>query len=295
MKNEILHLEQFSTSLTAAERSAVTIKGYISDVELFVRWYEATIGEFVAPNQITYEAVRDYKQHLLDQQAKPNTINRRLASLASYTHWAIDRGLMTVRRNPVLDVKSVPGAGHPRRWLDRNERAVLLNSIEKIVAESIRRFPRLQHAHQRDATAVILLLNTGLHVHEIIALKLGDVTLSPDGGTVTVRDGKRAKPRTISLNEEARHALQQYLATRPAVEDDALFIGIHAEGINQKTIQRAINRFAEPVGLYHVTPLTCRHTFAKTLVDQGVPLEQVAALLGNTKITTIQLYATPDP
>jgi len=36
-----------------------------------------------------------------------------------------------------------------------------------------------------------------------------------------------------------------------------------------------------------------RHTFAKNLVDSGVGLERVAALLGHASLNTTRVYVTP--
>ena len=42
-----------------------------------------------------------------------------------------------------------------------------------------------------------------------------------------------------------------------------------------------------------ITPHTCRHTFAKSLMDGGVSLEKVATLLGHESLDTTRLYVTP--
>ena len=38
----------------------------------------------------------------------------------------------------------------------------------------------------------------------------------------------------------------------------------------------------------------CGHTFAKNLINTGVGLEKVAALLGHASMNTTRLYVTPD-
>ncbi len=37
----------------------------------------------------------------------------------------------------------------------------------------------------------------------------------------------------------------------------------------------------------------CRHTFSKNLIDSGVSLEKVAALLGHARLETTMIYITP--
>ena len=52
-------------------------------------------------------------------------------------------------------------------------------------------------------------------------------------------------------------------------------------------------RFARPAGLEEVTPHTLQRTFAKSLIDNGVRLEMVAALLGHESLNTTRIYTTP--
>ncbi|MBC8333508.1 MAG: site-specific integrase [Anaerolineae bacterium] len=42
-----------------------------------------------------------------------------------------------------------------------------------------------------------------------------------------------------------------------------------------------------------VTPHTLRHTFAKSLIDEGVSLEKVAKLLGHSNLNATRVYVTP--
>ena len=58
-------------------------------------------------------------------------------------------------------------------------------------------------------------------------------------------------------------------------------------------MQCAVSRLAELAGLQEVTPHTCRHSFAKSLIDSGVTLEKVATLLGHESLDTTRLYVTP--
>jgi len=145
----------------------------------------------------------------------------------------------------------------------------------------------------RDAAIVKLILFAGLRVGEIIELRLSDVVLDERKGSVIVREGKGTKRREIPLNVKARKVLLDYLGMRPDVEINDLFIGQRNEGVQSKTIQRAVQRFAKRAGLRNVTPHTLRHSFAKALIDADVSLEKVAMLLGHSNLNTTRLYTTP--
>jgi site-specific recombinase XerD len=132
-----------------------------------------------------------------------------------------------------------------------------------------------------------------MRVGEIVQLRLSDVTLDERKGTVVIREGKGTKRREIPLNSRVRKALLEYMQVRPDGERAELFLGQREEGIQSKTVQRAVLRFARETGLENVTPHVLRHSFAKALIDSGVTLEKVATLLGHSNLNTTRIYTTP--
>ena len=281
---DLLHLDDYQAYLLTEDRSPVTITGYLGDVRLFDHWYEDHYGEPLTPETLTNEAVRGYKQYLLDQPAKPKTINRRLAALASYAHWLEQAGYVMNTRNPVQGVKAVKETTLAPKWLDKKQRAALLRAIDKEVEDAMRRYPRLRLMYLRDAAIVKLILYAGLRVGEIVQLNMTDIILDERKGTVIVREGKGTKRREVPLTAKARKALLAYLQMRPDVESEDLFLGQRNDGVQSKTIQRAVQRFAKKAGVEKATPHTLRHSFAKALIDAGVSLEKVATLLGHSNL-----------
>ncbi len=290
---DTLHLDEFQAYMLTEDRSPVTITGYTGDVRLFAKWYEEYHGEALTPDALTNEAVRSYKQHLLNQAAKPKTINRRLAALAAYAHWLEQAGYVRNLRNPVQGVKAVKETALAPRWLDRKQRAALLRAVDKEVEDAVHRYPRLRLMYLRDAAIVKLLLFAGLRVGEIIQLRMSDIALDERKGSVVVREGKGTKRREVPLNIKVRKALLDYLRVRPDVDSDFLLIGQRNEAIKGKTVQRSVTRFTKHIGLRDVTPHTLRHTFAKSLIDSGVSLDRVATLLGHSNLNTTRIYTSP--
>lgn len=281
---DALHLDEFQVYLLAEDRSPVTLAGYLGDVRLFAQWYKNHNKDSLTPEGLTNDAVRGYKQYLLDQTAKPKTINRRLAALAAYAHWLEQAGYVKNARNPVQGVKAVREAEQAPKWLDKKQRAALLRAVDKEVEDAIHRYPRLRLLYIRDAAIVKLILYSGLRVGEIIQLRLSDFVLDERKGSVIVREGKGTKRREVPLNNKARKAILDYLQVRPEIESKYLFLGQRNEGIKSKTVQRSVTCFTGPIGLKEVTPHTLRHTFAKSLIDSSVSLDKVATLLGHNNL-----------
>lgn len=288
-------LKEFQDHLQEQDRSALTVRGYLIDIGQFQHWFKQTNSEEFSLAAVTPTDVREYRQYMLTvERRKANTINRRLAALSSLMKWAREKGL--VENDPTENVRAVPQTAHGPHYLDKKEQYALQRAIEKDLQLSRMRYPKRWVSRQRDASFVIFLLNTGLRLNEALTLELGDLQLAERKGQVLVRQGKGGRERSVPLNVDARKALQSWLTVRPergnrvwiAVEDE------QSEGLSSRAIQRVLIRIGQDAGLEHLTPHVCRHTFAKNLVDSGVGLEKVAALLGHSSLNTTRIYITPN-
>lgn len=274
-------LDSFASHLRSRDRAERTVQGYLDDLRAFVRWYEQSNGETFLPGHLTPTDVREYRQWLVSRQAAPASVNRRLAALRAYVHWL---------RGETLDVRGLEAQKLAPRWLDRREQSALLRESERALNAASTDAARTQAL--RDRAILLLLLNSGLRISELCALRLSDVELAERKGKVIVRAGKGAKQREIPLNQPARQALRAWLEVRPAT-DEALFLGKRGEALTPAGVHRRLADLARRAGVEDLSPHTLRHTFAKNLIDAGVGLERVAALLGHANLNTTRIYVAP--
>ncbi len=277
-----------------------TRSGYLADLRHFAAWSESRTGEAPAPDNLTAADLREYRQFLLTvQKARPATINRRIVALRAWMRWAQRRGLRA--DNPACALRRLKQNHTEKvRWLDKRQQAALLQAVERDVQMARSRYPVRQVTRQRDAAMLMAFLYTGLRVSELTALRMDDLTLEPHRGELLVRAGKGSKQRRVPLNAAARQALREWLDVRPDTGGEYLFPplehNLRDKRLTSRTVQRVVRRFGEQASIPDVTPNILRHTFAKNLVDAGVSLKDVAALLGHSdlNITRIHVYITPD-
>ena len=288
-------IEHFTDWLLAQDRSPVTARNYRSDLIIFNRWFEQTNGTPLTPELLTPTDVREYRQYLLAvERRKASTINRRLAALSAYSTWAQEQGLLDY--NPTESVRAVGVQARAPRWLDRQAQAALLRELELLRNAS--RTPAANFRSRRNQAIVLFLLNTGLRIGELCALTLDDLSINARKGHVLVRQGKGSKQRTVPLNLRIRQVLEIWLTSRQAwlerleIDSEHLFIGHQDCSLQPRSIQKMISNVGERIGL-ELTPHVLRHTFGKNLINAGVSLEKVAALLGHSNLNTTRLYVTP--
>lgn len=280
-------IEKYRLHLVKHDRSEKTIHGYITDLVQFQKW----LG--VRPlSKITEVDVRAYRDHMLNESNSPNTINRRIASIASFGNWGSTQGGV-FKSNPAQYIKPVKSVELAPRWLDEEQKKKLLKAVENDLREAKERYPRLWVLRKRDAVIIHILLLTGLRVDELCSLKLTDLSLSERKGTLLVRHGKGGKQRIVNLHIEARKQLSEWLEVRPQVESDGLFVGQTGEGIRPRIVQRVVERYADLADLKDVTPHSLRHTYARNLLDSGSKLQEVAMLMGHSSLDSTARYVQP--
>lgn len=161
----------------------------------------------------------------------------------------------------------------------------------------------------------LLLLSTGLRLGEALALRWDDagmgvaVTVSGtlrrlDGQAVVTPPKTPAARRTVLLPPPAIEALKRQQAQQAAWRTEARegwhdwqdsgFVFTSAEGkpLWASTVQHALKRECERLGLPPVTPHGLRHLHASLLLHEGVPVPAVSARLGHANPqVTMSIYA----
>jgi len=97
--------------------------------------------------------------------------------------------------------------------------------------------------------------------------------------------GKGNKTRRVPLNGEARKALKTWL--EESRDEQGSVFALTPSGAYRRLVELGRRAGVE------VHPHTLRHTLAKNLVDAGVGLHEVAALLGHSSLNTTRVYVTP--
>jgi integrase/recombinase XerC len=281
--------EPFRAHLVSLGRSDRTVAGYLIDIKTFASWFEQTNGYPLAPDNLTPTDVREYRQFLLNvQKAKASTINRQLAVLRAYGFWAKSSG--SVLYNPVEGIKSIAQQKHAPKWLDRREQAALQREAERRI--QVAKTEPAKRQAIRDHCILIVLLNTGLRVSELINLEMMDIILTDRKGELRVRAGKGEKQRVLPLNNSVRKSLKAWFDVRPETDLQNVFI-TQRGAIKARAVQSLLEDLGKSARISKMTPHMARHSFAKNLVNSGVSLEKVAMLLGHSSLDTTMVYTTP--
>lgn len=138
----------------------------------------------------------------------------------------------------------------------------------------------------RDRAIICFLKATGCRISEVTQLNIEDVDLVNLECTVF---GKGKKERTVFLDQVAGMTLELYLKSRTD-DSNALFIGKRGNRMTPHGIREMLVRLGASSNVFHVHPHKFRRTTATNLIRHGMPIQEVAAILGHDKLDTTMEY-----
>jgi integrase/recombinase XerD len=266
--------EAFQLWLEALEARAVsqnTIANYRECVGKFVAFLERYAS--------TLDAVQSQhiRKWLIERQragVSPHTLHNAYRNPRAFWNWCRHEGLtendpFAKVEKPKLPVKVKPA-------LTPDEVEQVLHACEG------------KHwLQQRDKALCLLLLDTGLRIHEAHKLTVADAKQE-----VLLIRGKGGKQRVVFLSAEVRLALKRYLKACPYPLTDESPLWQGAKGtLTLHGLKNAVKAIGKRAGLKR--PLGAhafRRTFATWSLRNGIDLEHLRQLMGHSDYSVLRQY-----
>lgn len=134
---------------------------------------------------------------------------------------------------------------------------------------------------------ILTIYSAGLRLSEVLNLRISDIHSKES--CIFIRDAKGNKDRYTLLSEKLLLTLREYYITyKPSFW---LFEGANGGEYSKSSVQAIFKRALikakiEKNGTIH----TLRHSFATHLLERGVNLRYIQALLGHNSIKTTEIY-----
>jgi site-specific recombinase XerD len=288
-------LQAFFTDRLIAQRRASghTIAGYRGTFRLLLGFATTKTGKKPSALDIAdlhaplIAAFLDHLEH--ERHNTVRTRNWRLAAIHSLFSYA---ALHHPEHAAVIQrVLAIPAKRHQRRlltWLTEPEADALLAAPD-----------RATWTGRRDHAMLLLALQTGLRISELITLTRSDVDLGTGAHVHCI--GKGRKERATPLTTLTVAVLRDWLTEHAGASGDPLFPTRTGRRLSHDAIEHrlagylAVARTSCPsLRGKHVTIHTLRHTAAMRLLDAGTDIAVIALWLGHEQIATAQIYLHAD-
>lgn len=288
-------LQAFFTDRLTRQRSASphTIASYRDSFRLLLRFAKERLGK--PPSALCLEDldvpfIGAFLEHI--EKDRGNTIrtrNTRLAAIHSFFHYVsfCEPACADLCRR----ILAIPSKRYERRqieFLHREEIDALLAAPD--TATWIGR---------RDRAFLLVAVQTGLRVSELIGLRCQDIVLGT--GAHARCDGKGRKQRCTPLRKETKAVIASWLRERKGEPEDPVFPSIRGGALSRDAVERLISRHCNVAQQYcptlkrkKVTPHVLRHSAAMELLQHGVDRSVIALWLGHESVETTQMYLHAD-
>ncbi len=141
-----------------------------------------------------------------------------------------------------------------------------------------------------------LAYGCGLRAGEVVRLRVGDIDSAQN--IIRVVQAKGRKDRNVMLPGDILGLLREWWKERPAGQDKGvavterrLFPGYRGKGLSTRQLSRLFHEAGAAAGITKpVTLHSLRHSFATHLLERGVDIRVIQALLGHHKLETTARY-----
>lgn len=138
----------------------------------------------------------------------------------------------------------------------------------------------------RDKAIICFLLSTGCRIGEVIKLNREDIDFNKMECKVV---GKGNKERIVYIDNITAMNLKKYFSSRTDALP-ALFIGKGSERMTSGGVRFMLKKLEKKAGVENVHPHRFRRTLATNLIARGMPIQDVACILGHDKLDTTMEY-----
>ena len=264
-------LQFFIGILKMQSKSDGTIEQYISSARKCME----TIGKNY--KDINEFDMTKYFAHLYTS-VSCRTYNNYIRYVNQFFKWLHDDGYIPT--NPMRKIKIVKEDKIVKKPFTNAERDCLKDNAETL----------------RDKALITFLYSTGCRISEALALNRCDVIHDQ-----VIVFGKGRKERAVSINDVARYYLNLYLGSRTDSEE-ALFITLknakgkdHPTRLTKGAAEDMFRKLGEKCGIENVHPHRFRRSLCCSLLEKGMPIQEVQIVLGHSNINTTTIYNYVDP
>jgi site-specific recombinase XerD len=151
---------------------------------------------------------------------------------------------------------------------------------------------RTTWAGRRDHAMLLLTVQTGLRVSELVNLTHADLNLGT--GPYVHCLGKGRKHRNTPLTPQTVSVLKPWLAEGHNDPADPLFPSRTGTPLSRDAVERLVTKHARAAGISGASPHVLRHTAAMQLLRAGIDTTVIALWLGHEQAETTQIYLHAD-
>lgn len=258
--------DMFLATLLIENKSKRTIEQYNLHLTQFAEFYT-----YKEVKDIDATDIRNFLYAYKQSRGVSNiSLNNKRSAISSFFSWLADEEY--IDKDPTRKIKKI-------KVTKKKKKAFTSDEMERM---------RIACTDIRDRALIEMLACTGCRVSELSNISLNDVDFLRKKVRIV---GKGDKERTVFISDTAMIYLNRYLETRQD-NNIALFTSkrFPYDRLQKDGIERVVRELGRMCNVY-AHPHKFRRTLCTNLIMRGMPLQNVAILMGHADINmTANVY-----
>lgn len=254
--------------LKVLNRSPLTIKNYLSSINLFLDFMDENDFNFLKFTFVRYQKFFDF---LVNKKLSSESRKRHIAAINSFYDYLVLQNL--VKENPIIIFKEGRSKNRAFEIFTKKE-------MKKICKKANNSKLNLQ-----DKTLILTMLFTGLRTTEVVHLTKNNINIEQN---MISTIGKNKAQRIIFIHPLLKDNLFSLYEQR----DHFMFINKKNNHISERYLEYRIKELFVLLGIKEkVFPYKFRHSFATYLLNDTEDILFVKKIMGHANVKTTENYA----
>ena len=279
-------INKYIKYLNLLNKSEKTIDNYISALSKIVKDENISdINEFKNMDREWWLEVWVSKQRE-ENKVSISTINCRIKQMSSFYNFLVHEGILEYnclykfpKINESLETSEYKGD----KAMSVEEAKAILEAIETDEFNCY-----APYINMRNRLLVMILLGCGLRIAEVSKIQIQDIELENNKLYVRGKGGKNSVTRHTNFNDKTKKLIIELINYNP--NRTYLFTNQRFEQLGTQGIRTVWYSALTIANVKHYVPHNCRHFLGSELSKQGVPMKQVADVLGHSSYKTSEKY-----
>lgn len=232
-----------------------TVKAYEEGLKDFATWANRN-EPGTRWSKVTKTQIDRYVMSLVADGYKPASIKQHISALRTFYKTCMALGTMT--ENPARYVSTPKLSAALPKTIERTAIAAALDSDD---------------TPKETKAAIAIIFETGIRLQELLDIRAKDIDAATQSIKIT---GKGRKERTVYYGDLCKKYGKYW----------------HGEQHTQREVRHAIYKALEPYSqAEQKSPHALRHTFATTMLNNGMNITAISKLMGHAHQETTERYA----
>lgn len=228
---------------------------------------------------VEVDTFRSYIYYMVqEKQYKPCTVNIRLRTLKAYLKWLYNERYLKEDLSTRLKLVKEP-----------------IDTVMPLEANTIKKLLKQPNKDTfvgfRDFTIMIVMLDCGIRVGELVNLKISDIDLKSKVINIRSEIAKSRTFRQVPLSSKSIRLIKEIICIIKKSNTDYLFPSSYANKMDTNQVIHNFRKYGKQANItQRCTPHALRHTFAVSFLKNGGDVFTLQRILGHTTLEMTRRY-----